>query len=140
MVRLVFLFIFLMPALHAIGAPMGRLFLTPDERAQLDRLRDNQSEAIAVTRPQKQLTLNGVVTRDNGKTTTWINRQPQTHFTSTAQGMSLQPTTIPATVFLRLPSGQGIHLKAGQTVDTTSGSVSEGYERSTPILSRPEPQ
>jgi LEA14-like dessication related protein len=140
MARLVVLLIVLMPALHAIGAPMGRLFLTPDERAQLDRLRNNQGEAIAVATPQRQLTLNGVVTRGNGKTTAWVNQQPQTDFTSTVQGVNLRPTTIPATISLQLSSGQRIQLKAGQTFDTTSGSVSEGYEASTPVISRPEPQ
>jgi len=140
MTRLVVLLIALMSAFQAAGASMGRLFLTPDERAQLDRLRNNQGEAIAVAAPQKQLTLNGIVTRNNGKTTAWINQQPQTDFTNTAQGVSLQPTTIPATVSLRLSSGQRIHLKAGQTLDTTSGSVSEGYEASAPVFPRSEPR
>lgn len=111
---------------HAEPHRIGRLFFSPDERAILDRLRKkNGRGTVSAT---EQMTLNGIVRRSSGKTTTWINQLPQ-HENETPQGIAVHPgqASKPAALLL-LPSGRQINLKAGQTFDTTKGKVREGYE------------
>ncbi|MDD5331079.1 MAG: hypothetical protein PHX38_13840, partial [Sulfuricella sp.] len=54
--------------------PIGRLFLSPDERAMLDRQRN---DAGAASTPAGRITLNGFVRRSSGKTTAWLDQRPQ---------------------------------------------------------------
>jgi len=54
--------------------PMGRLFFTPEQRAQLEyaHLHDNDTGNNA-----RALTVNGIVQKHGGKRTAWINGVPQ---------------------------------------------------------------
>lgn len=56
--------------------PLGRLFMTPELRANLDRQRQLD---IKETRNLEggTMRLDGVVTRSSGKSTVWINNRPQ---------------------------------------------------------------
>lgn len=56
--------------------PLGRLFLTPDMRAHLERQRQLD---IKETRSLEggTLRLDGVVVRSSGKSTVWVNNRPQ---------------------------------------------------------------
>ena len=105
---------------------IGRLFYSPDERAMLDQLRQKSSgTTVSAT---EQITLNGIVRRSSGKTTTWINQLPQ-HESETPQGIAVrQGQASKPSALLLLPSGRQVNLKAGQTFDTTKGKVREGYE------------
>ena len=66
----------LLSVLFAAGAmsvdaePLGRLFFTPEQRAQLDRQRQRGSAGRA---PAATLRLDGVVFAPGGRTTAWIN-------------------------------------------------------------------
>ena len=60
--------------LHA--EPLGRLFLTPERRAMLERQRQ-QNVQTAQTLEGTVMSLDGVVTRSSGKTTVWINQHAQ---------------------------------------------------------------
>lgn len=61
---------------HAAAAvPLGRLFMTPESRATLERQRQLDTPTTHVSGGGR---LDGVVTRSAGKTTVWINGQPQT--------------------------------------------------------------
>ena len=56
--------------------PLGRLFMTPDRRAALDRQRlTNRQEAL--TAEGDVLTVNGTLIRSSGRTTQWVNQRPQ---------------------------------------------------------------
>lgn len=56
--------------------PLGRLFMTPDRRAALDRQRlTNRQEAL--TAEGDVLTVNGTLVRSSGRTTQWVNQRPQ---------------------------------------------------------------
>ena len=56
----------------ALAEPMGRLFLTPERRAVLDRERQmNISAQRTVEEPM--LSVDGIVKRSSGKNTIWIN-------------------------------------------------------------------
>lgn len=108
---------------------IGRLFFSPDERAMLDQLRQKSGgSTISAT---EQITLNGIVRRSSGKTTTWINQLPQ-HENQTPQGIAVrQGQASKPSALLLLPSGRQVNLKAGQTFDATKGKVREGYEDAT---------
>ena len=62
------------------GAPLGRLFLTPEFRTALERQRQLNIQQSR-TLEGETLRLDGVVVRSSGKSTVWINSQPQTEST-----------------------------------------------------------
>ena len=98
---------------------LGRLFFTPEQRAQLDyshareSLSDNNDRA---------LTLNGIVQKHGGKRTAWINGVPQT--------VGLSDERSPESVPVPLPGqNKSVKLKVGQRM-LLSPSASPG---STPL-------
>lgn len=93
---------------------LGRLFLTPQEREALDRKRAaNTAEETVPKEPS--VTVNGVVRRSSGKTTTWINGVPHddAHRPSPSGRVAVESGT--ATV----------GVKVGQTLDRSSGAVTD---------------
>lgn len=104
-------------ALPAHTQELGRLFLTPQQRQDLDRRRAaNIQEALVVQ--ESSLTVEGRVSRSSGKTTTWINRTPQHDSQS-----NKDPTQV------TLPAGEGqpeVTLKVGQTHDNVRLEVRDG--------------
>lgn len=122
--------------------PLGRLFFTPAERAQLDAARER---AIANARhPEKQpvnerpktpsprtMTLDGVVRRSDGETTVWVNGAP------VESGTGRSDVTVHRvernSVGIRLPdTGRSVRIKVGQTVEATSGRVEDSFNRTPP--------
>lgn len=99
----------------SVGADddLGRLFLTPQERQELDRRRANNLGERDATRPTTPMpvTVNGKVVRSSGKTTTWINGVPHD---DTYRGSD------PARVAVR-----GRSVKVGETLDQSRGTVSD---------------
>lgn len=57
--------------------PLGRLFLTPERRAVLERQRQLNIQA-AQTLEGSTMSLDGIVVRSSGRSTVWINQRPQT--------------------------------------------------------------
>lgn len=65
------------PAL-AQGDYLGRLFLSPSQRANLDRQRQrNPAFDAGLSDTETPLTLNGEVRRSDGRSTRWINGEPR---------------------------------------------------------------
>ena len=93
---------------------LGRLFLLPAQRQELDRRRNaNIQEAAAVT--ESLVTVNGQVSRSSGRTTVWLNGIPQDD--------TRRPND-PARVALPGAEGQpSVNLKIGQTLDKVRGEV-----------------
>jgi hypothetical protein len=109
------------PAPHAQTQQLGRLFNTPQERAQLDARRAGgdappASSAPTPLPPEKPLQVNGVVLRNGGQATVWVNQSP-------APDSSVNVRK-DRSVSLRLPSGRRIILKPGQSYDETTGTIS----------------
>jgi len=106
------------PAAPAAAAAegLGRLFLTPQQRQDLDRRRaTNRAEEEAPKILEGPLTLEGHVQRSGGRTTTWINGAPQ--YDSHASPDPAQVTVVPN-------AGEpGVSLKVGQTYERGSGKV-----------------
>ena len=105
------------PVPAAAQQNLGRLFLSPQQREDLDRRRQaNIQEAAAVT--ESLVTVNGQVSRSSGKSTTWIN------------GVPLESSRKPRDpARASLPGAEGessVTLKIGQTLDKVRGEVKDG--------------
>jgi len=106
------------PAL-APAQELGRLFLTPEQRQDLERRRaTNRAEEEAPQIREGPLTVNGHIERSSGKTATWVNGVPQYDKLSSRD---------PAKVALEPNEGEPkVSLKVGQTLDRSSGTVRDG--------------
>lgn len=116
---------------------LGRLFHTPEQRALLDLARKStpvnaNGEADQAT--GQGLSVSGVVTRSDGKRSTWINGRVE-HDAATAHKQDRSQ------VWVKLPGGE-VKLKVGQSLDPATGQVAEGYRRPNPpepATAKPEP-
>ena len=115
---------------RAQSPQLGRLFLSPEQRAQLDTQRYGApppDPALAAPPPPPPppappVELNGVVQRSSGRSTVWLNQEAQNEpHNRLASGK-------PGTLTLRLSNGQVVQLKPGQRYDPASGTVSEVQE------------
>jgi len=135
--------VLLLPGVAAAAAgtePIGRLFSTPAERTNLDKLRQLGEKSGAANREKpdgdaappepehEQITVDGFVRRKGGKSTTWINGRTQSG-SVISQGITvLQRRAKAPRIALSLRSGKRIYLKPGQTFDINSDKVIEVYE------------
>jgi hypothetical protein len=103
---------------------LGRLFLTPAQRLDLDKRRQADAQDVLIS-VDNFVTANGQVSRSGGKSTTWINGKPQHDLTRSRD---------PARVLV--PNGEDqppVPLKIGETYDKVRGDkrdvVGEGQVR-----------
>lgn len=105
---------------------LGRLFSSPEERAQLDASRSGTPPAGTTQAPPSPppppppappMELNGLVQRSSGRSTVWLNQTPQQEPYNQVSGASQ--------LTLRLSNGQVVVLKPGQQYDPASGTVME---------------
>ena len=110
---------------------LGRLFSTPEERRVLDTLRkDNEHRAppeselgTEPVRVTSRLTVNGLVMRERGPDSIWINGERVSRGERTREGIQVQGES-GARVRVILPDDAGtLRLKAGQIVDLATGSI-----------------
>jgi len=119
-------------ALPARAEALGRLFYTPEQRAALDLARkttplNTSGEPDAHSPPG--LMLNGIVTRSDGKRSTWVNgRLEQDTAHSSMHDRNQARVPIP---------GGSVKLKVGQSLDPATGQVEEGYQRPPPAPLEP---
>lgn len=109
----------------------GRLFFTLEQRATLDTARKQKVQVkieAEETQVPQLITLNGMVKRSDGQGTVWVNnkaisdRQSATGLTVVGSGDRS------GTVTVQVPQTTGlIKMKVGQSIDLTSGEVSESY-------------
>jgi hypothetical protein len=98
---------------------LGRLFLTPQQRQDLDRRRStNRAEEEAPQIREGPLTLEGHVQRSSGKSTTWINGVPQDD--SHASRDPARLTVVPNV------GEPGVSLKIGQIYERAGATVRDG--------------
>jgi hypothetical protein len=126
------------------AAPLeGRLFTTPAERARLDQLRltskppskqelqDDQTEEVAAPVAPHSVSVQGYITRSDGKKgTVWINNTPLQEDEEAGQ---VQVKRLPQNgnqVQISIPAiGRDLKLKAGQVYVPETDSVSEDKAR-----------
>jgi hypothetical protein len=94
---------------------LGRLFFTPEQRAQLEHsnLHSNDSGSSG-----RALTVNGIVQKHGGKRTAWINGVPQQAGNSDERAPDSLPVAVPG---LSKP----VKVKVGQKVLINPASDSE---------------
>ncbi len=129
----------------ALGTPgfaqepaLGRLFLTPEQRAVLDNARRNKirAEALAATAekkpkisPARSVTINGIVSRSDGESTVWVNGQPTEGRTEDGMQVTVSPGSQSSVVLREPEKGKQVRLKVGQRADLISGRIQEPYEQ-----------
>jgi hypothetical protein len=117
--------------------PLGRLFFTPAQRAQLDIARSQKSRAtlasdqeVAAPVPEV-ITYGGIVRRNDGKTTVWINNRAVNDGKATDKLPVASRVRPDGSVNLQVPqSDRSVNLKVGQSVEIVSGTIAEPYARS----------
>lgn len=125
---------------NAAEEPIGRLFFTPQQRSQLDRLRQSNGGPVDAADPDSRIiTVNGLVRRSSGKDTAWINSAARDARDAAAVGATGRAARGTPGVAVELPSGKRLSLKAGQTYDPASGRVSEPYEDPLPAALESSP-
>ena len=110
--------------------PLGRLFFTPAQRTALDagKQASKPRAATAAPREQRALKLNGVVTRSDNETTVWVNgRAVGNNGTSVPDVAASAADPAAARVKLR-GMGTQVKLRVGQSLDRSTGKVTEAYE------------
>ena len=144
-----FLLIFLLPGLAHPADRLGRLFLTPDQRSQLETVRaqrdrrlpaDADTEAApAATIPTGPgvVTYNGVVRRSDGSATVWINSKPVNERSKGKNDSEVSVLGLrrDGAVAVAIPqAGRTASLKVGQRLDVTSGRIEEPYSQRETLL------
>ena len=115
--------------------PIGRLFFTPAERAQLDvsrstkRVAEPAAEKAAAEPPKPEtqiITYSGIVRRSDGKSILWLNSRAADE-KEALSGLPVSGRVRPdGGVTLQVPDGGGtINLKVGQRAELTTGRVTE---------------
>ena len=97
---------------------LGRLFFTPEKRRQLDRQRQLDIVEKSDAPADPALTVNGVVTRSDGRRTVWINGVAQ----DTRRARNGRGTADPDDAALaKARVGETIDRGTGQTTDLLGG-------------------
>ena len=124
------------PADALAAEPLGRLFLTPERRAMLERQRRTGLLEDASTAGET-ISLDGTVMRSGGKTTIWINGRPR-HDDSFAAGthasvpssQSRRATVSADVTPSRLRVGESVNRATGAQTDIlTPGAIRIGRSR-----------
>lgn len=123
----------------ACAEPLGRLFFSAPERAALDGARNAAlapafdltdraaGKKASVPEPAAApppVSLDGMITRERGPATLWLDGTPQEAPNAAGPGMALQVT--PGAVEIMPGEGRpAVRVKPGQTFDPATGGVSE---------------
>lgn len=137
--RAAFLVVLASSSAPSWGESLGRLFFTPDERANLDRARlaggnieqQDQEQESAPALQVESLTLNGIVKRSSGKTTVWVNHavQNESDFPSGTKTQVSKSRQADFPVLVQ-KTGKTTTLKVGQTLNVDNGEIRESYQPS----------
>lgn len=93
-------------AMPAAAEELGRLFYTPEQRAQLDA--EHARNAMPEDSPNV-ISIDGIVQRHGGERTVWINGVPQVAGQSDASAPESVPVAVPGQT-------QPVQIKVGQKV------------------------
>lgn len=108
-------------AVNSAVNSLGRLFYTPEQRIQLERLRSRPGETGMTI--SNTISVNGIVQRRGGGSVVWINGVPQSHESDDGllAGRNIAPDSAP----VKVPGAhKPVRLKVGQSIDINSGAVS----------------
>ncbi len=129
--------------------PLGRMFFTPAQRAQLDvartqrartTLATEKTEEVLTAAPVAQsITYDGMVRRSDGKSTVFLNSRP-VHDKEPAGAVVVGRIRADGGVSLQMPqSGRTVELKPGQSIELLSGAIEESFSRKPTAQPEPKP-
>ena len=129
-------------AASAAGAaqPLGRLFFSPAERAQLDAARVNKQHSIGSpgtaaaepVPPSQVITYSGIVRRSDGKAILWLNNRPAEEKDALRDLALSGRVERDGAVTLHVPqTGGTLNLKVGQRAELQTGKVAEARSETT---------
>jgi len=130
----------------AADSAIGRIFYTPEQRAQLDSLRAQKAVATQVREEPvpEVITYQGIVRRSDGKATVWVNNEALSDADLRLKQSLAGRIGRDGQVILQTPQATGsgqVQLKVGQSATLQSGRIEESF--STPktaiIGKKPEP-
>jgi hypothetical protein len=110
--------------------PLGRLFYTPEQRAQLDALRTQRIVTLQVRDEPVPEIVNyyGIVRRSDGKTTVWVNGEALSEAGLRDKQSISGRISRNGQILLQTPAAGGggqVQLKVGQSAELLSGRVDE---------------
>ena len=82
-------------AIPAQASGLGRLFFTPQQRAQLEQERTRNATTVAGSPSVSVLTVNGIVQKYGGVRTVWINDVAQSAGKSDERSPAALPVSVP---------------------------------------------
>lgn len=111
-------------AAPAKAEPLGRLFLTPERRALLDRQRQANVQQVESVEGVS-MSLDGIVIRSTGKRTIWVNGRPQNE-SDTDIGVSVHRGKAPGEAALSAGEEAPVSLKVGESVNWATREKQDG--------------
>jgi hypothetical protein len=112
------------------------MFFTPAQRTSLDIARNQRTRATLSTEtadeaePAQTITYGGMVRRNDGKTTIWLNNQPVNDREPVGGAAIVGRVRPDGSVTLQVPqTGRSVDLKPGQSVELLSGAIEDSYAR-----------
>jgi len=131
--------------------PLGRMFFTPAQRAQLDvartqrartTLATEKTEEVQTAAPVPQtITYDGAVRRSDGKTTVFLNGRPVHDKEPAGGAIVVGRIRADGGVSLQMPqSGRTVELKPGQSIELLSGAIEESFSRKPAAQPEPKPE
>lgn len=112
------------PAPPVAAQPLGRLFLKPEQRTHLERLRQfdlREEQQI----PADRYTVHGVVTRSTGATTLWLNERRL--YADRPEKIGVPPPYADRARLSTEP-GREFELRVGETLEAASGEIRGGLQ------------
>lgn len=104
--------------------PLGRLFLTPERRAILERQRQLNIQEVQ-TIEGATVTVDGVVTRSSGRSTVWVNQRAQHENTlGTGVATHISPNN-PGRVTVAPGDESPASLRVGETINRGTGEKTD---------------
>ncbi len=137
---------------NAAGAAdlQGRLFFTPAQRAQLEAARTQkdrpapaaatEGEAAPAPPAPEVVTYSGIVRRDDGKSTVWLNDKAISSRQSAASA-GISGVRDDGAISIKPPQTERrVALKVGQSLEVVSGVIEEPYARRVTRITRVTPE
>lgn len=127
------------PVRAAEPAALGRLFMTPEWRTNLERQRlHNIQEKRSFE--GGSMRLDGVVVRSSGKATVWVNNQPQIEGSSDSGVVAATSPRRPERVTLSTGNEPAADLKVGVTLNRATRETASGLGDGEIRVNRPAPR
>ena len=112
----------------AAAQQLGRLFFTPEQRAELDARRKARvpDKPAATLIESPSTTLDGYVKRSDGKSTVFLNGAPVTEGADAKRAQIIPSRDDPSRAAIEVgEGGRRIPLKVGESLDRGTGEVSD---------------